>query len=781
MRAELQFTKRFHKESRSREFDAALVHIRDKIIEILEHGPAFDKQFVKPLSHTTKRNFWRIRANIQPSPYRLFFEWVSNKNQPILRLVTFVPKKARICKTSRTSEMDKYSTVAVTGSNHESLQNKILNTHEITESKISKPTSNEEWLEKERQLAPNVSPLPEEERPDQRQAKDQVPNVVLEPIEKDDLIEIYATSELIYQFANLQEWPRDIIKSLQKCTTTDEAAELISKTCPSAEEQFIQFLLDEDSPSDLERLYKVSNNCIDSIAKRPLASFMLNIDPEQQSAIDRPINDKPFMVRGAAGSGKSVVCLYRMRRMLIERSHESLFSADEKPRYIFISYTNALVKSAEALFKQITQDLNLSDVDIEFSTLDLELANIAKRLRALGVSIPHIDNKIISTAYWTAVKSDHIPAKSAELLREIGLNFFTKEVDEVLIDKNVKSLNEYLEKGIKKRLRKGLVIPLNEKYRTAIWYAYEILKEHSQKHNKVSWSMYRQRLLIAFDTHPEAFPHYSGLIADEIQDFGNIQMKLIVKLSRSRASILFASDIGQTIYRRQASMSSIDRTLNFNRSNSVILKRSYRMTKEITKALAPLRLEMSKLHQAKYNASIPVFSGPKPKWIKAHCDNHQNVVVYEIKKMLAAAEFNLGQFAVIFATNKSAEKFHEYAKTLGLTCQLHTKVKKVDPNLEAVHIITAHSSKGLEFPHVFVPFAAQLSNTNTQQSDAKNRFDHSEYQDAKNKLLYVACSRAGESLTIVQESNCTPSSLDLLNTQDWELVKLSKTYISSTS
>lgn len=696
------------------------------------------------------------------APYRLFFEWLSDEKKPILRLLAFVPKKHRLCDSHHTSELDRGGPL-VDGGRHRELDDLLRFGDRPEVRGVGHPL--------------RAAPSPEEKEPawidhDEESEMDAPAEVgiLVEPADTQDLIDLYASAELLKGFADHHGFSPEERSLLAESVTTDDAIAAIERIDPDAVDRFTQFLLDGDAPSDLERFYRLSGENFDSIAERPLSCFLLAVDEEQQKAIDKPMGKRPFMVGGAAGTGKSVVCLYRLHRMARERTNETLFDHAERPSYLFVTFTNALVESARSLFAQLGGETERKDIDIRFSTLDAVLSEAATHLRNDGATIPFPERNSASTTYWRLLRSPDTPDQHRKLLEEVGVEFFSNEVDEVLVDRDVETLDDYLEKGERKTLRKGLILPLKEPYRRAIWFAYEQLIEDVARTRKAPFSIFRRELLTAITENPDALKRHHVVVADEIQDLGEIQLKLITRLVRHPAGLLLARDTGQTIYRRQSAISSIDTGLRFNSQNSVLLKRSYRMTRQIHLALAPLREEVNRLHRRNEHGAEPVYSGPRPRWLRAPSHRHYDIVCDEIQRQIDEGGVNPAQFAVLFPTNADAKGFFEAARTR-LPVHLHDSRNFRVIESHKVHVLTAHSSKGLEFPHVYLPHAHRLASTQRQSA---RRFDLSEQHEAGLRLLYVAGSRASANLTLLEESDAAGKCLDLLRKEDWAFQDLSK-------
>ena len=106
---------------------------------------------------------------------------------------------------------------------------------------------------------------------------------------------------------------------------------------PTVGERMEERTLELPDASDLERLGK---------GEVSLTAFLLLLDPEQQRAANRNTVG-PVLVRGGAGTGKSIVALYRIRSLFHPKAR-SLFN-DSPPKVLFLTYTRALSNASRDL------------------------------------------------------------------------------------------------------------------------------------------------------------------------------------------------------------------------------------------------------------------------------------------------------------------------------------------------------------------------------------------------------------------------------------------------
>jgi superfamily I DNA/RNA helicase len=93
--------------------------------------------------------------------------------------------------------------------------------------------------------------------------------------------------------------------------------------------------------------------------------------------------------------------------------------------------------------------------------------------------------------------------------------------------------------------------------------------------------------------------------------------------------------------------------------------------------------------------------------------------------------------AVLFRTNRQGEQIAQYLAHAKVPANLS---KRIDPGQDTVKLLTFHSSKGLEFPVVFIPF---LESMPYMREDIPGEA----------KLLYVGMTRSTDRLVLTHHGN----------------------------
>lgn len=498
------------------------------------------------------------------------------------------------------------------------------------------------------------------------------------------------------------------------------------------------------APTQVEKLYTLApGQALETIAQQPLANFLIALDPEQKQALQRIKDDGPYLLKGSAGTGKTLVGLYHIRDMILTRAGESLFDEGEA-RFGVITYTNTLVDASQAVLEAITP------VAIHGKILCSTLDKIAYELasRALGRRPNPLG--IAGLAAWIA---DSVVPKltgtTAELLDRLGPRYLANEIEQVIVGNGLESVDEYV--SFERRGRKR---GLREPERRDVWVVYEELRALCSARNVQTFEQIRTIARQYLKSNPN-YPRFAVLFVDEAQDFSREARRLCLELVRDPKHLVLAADTGQSIYTVPASWRSADVRFNFQRRRPIMLEKSYRTTREIGRAIASLRLDPGDEDDRSSDA-VPVFSGPKPRWIEAPLCEHARVITEEVDRIVRrqGSPINPGQVAIIVRDTMSAQRFRSALKERGIAAQVIDKDSGLRLKGEGVHIVTAHSAKGLGFPIVFVPEVHEETYPWLFALEGAKDAQHREQiLDAEQRLLYVAMSRASHLLIMLVASD----------------------------
>jgi len=714
----------------------------------MKSGPHAEGSRNKKLARQfRKENIWRLRIG----NYRLIYKWV-NGTMTLLRL--------------RIRNESTYRRVLTTPDHLKAGSEKDAKLRAILDLAIRKDDPEETPKQVRRLQTPRTS------RPETfQEGAPPLEKPILEAATPADLLDDYKINvPLLCRFGRESKWPEKVLERIKKCKTTDEVLGLSRQVSEEAEDMTIQFLLETHASSDLERLYCVAEEHLESIVHKPLDAFLLLVDEEQKKAIERNQGARPFLVTGAAGTGKSIVGLYRMLRLIQNRSQETLFDKSNRPIYRMVTYTNALVGSLKSLWNTITHDVDIDGIEVIFSTADSWLIDVSKQLGEIGVPLHRLEQQgpgtMISGAFWMTVRDSLVPSDLRKRLENLGQQFFSDEVEEILVDRGIEKLSEYLEVE-----RAGRRFNLRRSDRRAIWVAFEKLIALVTERKKAPFCLWRRSIFQAVSEHRKDIDLAAAVFIDEVQDFSHLQIATLVNLTKSPGGVLLASDPGQSIYRRSSSWQKISGVLKFTSANAVVLRRSYRMTRQIHDALQPIRDSLREEGVISRHQASPVFTGPTPEWLRAPASMHPALITKKILEWTENSKRNHGRIAILLLTLKATKgRFLDAVRSelriRNIPHEVNNRDRAVDVGADAVHILTAHSAKGMEFPLVIIPFSKQLLSQFDRGQEGVSP-DSEELDEKAKRLFYTACSRAAERLAIIEETDRYGGCLDILRTKDW--------------
>ena len=501
--------------------------------------------------------------------------------------------------------------------------------------------------------------------------------------------------------------------------------------------------------------------------RKHLAEFMIELDDQQNKAIRQPLDKGPYLYRGSAGTGKTLICIYRLIGQIEHRVGSSLF---EKDRYLFVTYNRLLCLTCERLYSDLTADKRdiFQEVWVEFQTVDSIMT------RFLGQSCPGMDlpkpapekqlkqiAEEITEGKYPDI-SPPIPDEHLSVLHKKGISFVLSEIAEVIYGSDLRKKEDYLAFE-----RHGRVSSLQEKEREAIWDFHEVLEKVLQSKNLVTWEKRRRDALLLQEDKKDDYEKFSGIFVDEAQDMSLTTIRFLVGLAKSPMHMTFALDPGQTIYGKSCSWQKIDKRLKIRPQTSFELKTSYRMTKEIDLAVQPIRLGLPKDEQ--YSCEKAALNGPKPVLLRIPWKDHAENVVKIAQLLYEEEDIHFSAIAILLrSVRQDNEAVLELTKSLseaGLQYSFANARDGLNPDLNAINILTYHSAKGFNFPCVILPY---VSNSNFGGRSARTFDEVEEIQIEDRRLFYVGCSRASRRLFVLENSN-TSSTVFLkdINLDDW--------------
>jgi len=214
--------------------------------------------------------------------------------------------------------------------------------------------------------------------------------------------------------------------------------------------------------------------------------------------------------------------------------------------------------------------------------------------------------------------------------------------------------------------------------------------------------------------------------------------------------MMILGDAAQTLYTRVFSWEQVGTQ---TKVRTATLRKNYRNTRQIAESAAQLMLQNTLMRSSgEYiNPEWTQRQGSFPIVIKALSKYNQiELVRNRILDLVSDLTFRLSDFAVLCRTNDTCEKCRDDLERAGLRT-VHYKDNDFDMLEERIKILTIHSSKGLEFPVVFL---LGLTEDELPWRHDSRFVDEDEeevqlYIEDERRLCYVGMTRAAEALYLL--------------------------------
>lgn len=472
-----------------------------------------------------------------------------------------------------------------------------------------------------------------------------------------------------------------------------------------------------------------SDDELERIASAPIEEWMLFLHPDQRTLVDREFSG-PARVRGAAGTGKTVVVLHRAAALAQRYPGE---------RVLVTTYINSLPPVFSSLHQRLP---GAGSGQVDFLNVD----KLAYRICTEAGARPVIDSKACDAAFrsaWKAVVVAGSPIDRAGLTRQ----YVSDEIRSVIKGRGLTSFDQYADLR-----RTGRRTQFGEPLRMQVWALKEAWDEGLVKMGVEDFHdvVLRARDLARLRTSPT----YRAALIDEAQDLTLVALQLIRSLVNGpdgdRPDALFiAGDGAQRIYAggftlRQAGVEVRGRTS--------VLRVNYRNTDSIFGAAIGVAGsgEVEDLDEDYLRSEEPAEIGrsgaPVELLVGASFENEIDLIADRAKEFVADEPgLDLGDLAVCCVTNQHAKVAIARLRDHGIVAQDLNKYDGTPNGL--VKVGTHHRAKGLEFKVVFLPGLSgeEFPRPAAPGMDPK---EHAEHVDLAMSALFVAMTRARDRLVL---------------------------------
>lgn len=472
-----------------------------------------------------------------------------------------------------------------------------------------------------------------------------------------------------------------------------------------------------------------------------LEGWRVFLHPEQRRIAYHKGYNGPALVRGGAGTGKTVVAMHRAKHLADEIARDPGRKGD---KVLFTTFTSTLARDVEGNLKTLCPEhISGGDPTIEVINLDRWVGEFLKR-RGFERSVVYFgEERDRLDDIWDEVLA------GADLPEGLTNDFIKDEWSQVVQAKGVGSEREYF---AAKRVGRGT--PLDRRKRRDLWSVFEAYRAKMIDEGLAEPDdAYREAIAI-LERDGTRLP-YTSAVVDEAQDMGEPALKLLraivpKSVADDRNSLFIVGDAHQRIYARKASMGTCGIDV---RGRSRRLRLNYRTTEMIRRyAVAILEgIDVDDLDESADTLSgyRSLVKGGEP---ERHGYKTKSEELKALTQWLSASHgrsTDTSSVAVLVRTNAQLAEVEAALKAAKLSTFVLKNNMFDDPSKTGIRIATMHRAKGLEFDRVALALLAEnmLPPRHALQravDDAGRR----EIIEREKSLLHVASTRARSHLRI---------------------------------
>jgi len=471
-----------------------------------------------------------------------------------------------------------------------------------------------------------------------------------------------------------------------------------------------------------------------------LDGWRVFLHPNQRRFAYRDYNG-PAMVRGGAGTGKTVVAMHRAKHLADRIAADPTRTGE---RVLFTTFTSNLARDIEQNLKRLCPEhLEKGSPRIEITNLDAWVSDFLKR-RKFDRTVAYFgeETKRIEEI-WAQVFDQH---GCPEGLTEA---FVRAEWAQVIQAKGVASDKAYF-----KVSRAGRGTSLDRKRRAVLWVIFEDYRARLLDEGLAEPDDAYREAVTLIQTEATSLP-YSSVIVDEAQDMGEQAFRLIrtivpPKPSGDANSIFIVGDAHQRVYNRKASVSACGIDV---RGRSRKLRLNYRTTDGIRKwAVSVLEgVAVDDLDEGldSLKGYTSLCRGPAPELCAFQSSKQETDGLVAWVRFQTASGTHDADIGVLTRSNRQVEQVTAAFEAAGVPTIRLANSKADDRKVAGVRVTTMHRAKGLEFEAVAIPFLSEDAfPPKPALAAAVDAADLRETLERERSLLHVAATRAKHALRV---------------------------------
>jgi hypothetical protein len=458
----------------------------------------------------------------------------------------------------------------------------------------------------------------------------------------------------------------------------------------------------------------------EGMRRAPIEEWMAFLHPDQARIVRRTFTG-PGRIRGAAGTGKTVVALHRAAHV----------ARTAGGRVLVTTYVRTLPKVMEALMERLAPDV-ADRIDFR-SVHGFAYDVLTSRRGPIAIDAEAADR--LFKDLWDREGKDSDLGKI-----DPAPGYWQDEIRYVLKGRGLVEFAEYASLP-----RLGRFRPLTIEQRALVWNLYREYEIGLQEREIFDWEDVILEAEVSLAERP--LKGYTAVIVDEAQDLSCAMIRMLHGLTGDRPDgLTLISDGQQTIYPGGYTLAEAGVAIQ---GRGVVLGDNYRNTAEIVEFAKSLVIDdqapdiegtptVDDAPEVQRHGSRPVYT------VFSSRSVHDRSLVERIRRVVAESEdTGFGDIGVLALYSWHAREAAEALAEAGIPT---VELEKYDGHpVDAVKVGTIKRSKGLEFKEVLVvrtpPHLVQASVVDPDDGAAERRL-------LQRRELYVAMTRARDGLWV---------------------------------
>lgn len=465
---------------------------------------------------------------------------------------------------------------------------------------------------------------------------------------------------------------------------------------------------------------ELTDQLLDGVLEAPIEDWMAFLDPAQAKLVRRSFNG-PARIRGAAGTGKTVVGLHRA----------AYLARATGGRVLFTTYISTLPRVLESLLERLAPDM-VGRVD--FMGVHAFATRLLKQ-RGIAFRAPGQEARLAFDDAWNAIRASS-PLRSSRFSRP----YWEDEIRHVIKGRGLTRFDEYADLA---RVGRKHALPLET--RQAVWDLYEAYARWLRERRGLDWE---DVVLLARDAlRAEPLDRYDAVIVDEAQDLSCAMVSLLHQLVGDRTDgLTLIGDGQQTIYPGGYTLGEVGISLS---GRGVVLDVNHRNTAEILDFAKEMVaddqfVDIEGVDGVGDAVSDVSRSGPTP--TMNHFPSrreHDRAMLARLTEVLRLVGTERGDVGILTATNAQATQVHDALRDADVPVVMLDRYSgKVS---DAVRVGTVKRAKGLEFKQVLL---AHVDRRTLAAAPQELTETERERRERGRRELYVGMTRARDGLWV---------------------------------